>query len=377
MSAWRTQPHLSPDGGWDALTGTDPTLSSAWLEALTSSGSAAPSTGWQPLHLMRDTTAALPLYAKSHSYGEYVFDSGWARAAQGAGLRYYPKLVSAVPFTPATGHRLLGAPGERGPALAAETFSVVRTLAAQAGASSWHVLFPQADEAGWWREAGLLHRLGCQYHWVDRGYGDFEGFLGAFRASRRKTVRRERRAVAEQGVQLQALSGAQLEPYHWDVFRRCYRDTYGRLSGHDGYLTDAFFEAIAHTMQDQVVMILASHGGQHVAAALCLRSGDTLYGRYWGSLREFPGLHFEACYYQGIAYCLAHGLSRFDPGAQGEHKVPRGFEPVLTHSCHWLAHPGLAQAVDDFLAQEREQVKDYAVEVAQLLPFRREDEAHG
>lgn len=373
MSIWKTLPGVAGEAGWDDYLppAPNPTVTAAFLGALESSGSAAPSTGWQALHLLSEGRAAVPLYAKSHSYGEYVFDQGWANAAYEGGIRYYPKLVTAVPFTPSAGPRLLRADGDDAAALAGEALEVVRELAARAGASSWHVLFPDESEAPAWQQAGLLHRLGCQYHWFDRGYGDFDGFLETFRQSRRKTIRRERRIVAGQGVRLQTLDGRELEPFHWQVFIDCYRATYEKRSGHPGYLTTRFFEEIARSMPDSIVMTLATFQGRHVAAALYLKSSDTLYGRYWGALEEFDNLHFEACYYQGIEYCLRRGLRRFDPGAQGEHKIPRGFEPVLTHSFHWLADVRLARAVDDFLGEERETIRRYAIEARELLPFHR------
>lgn len=377
MSVWKTLPTVAGETSWDGFCGgpLEPTVSRAFLGAMESSKSAAPDTGWQPLHLLSEDRAAVPLYAKGHSYGEYVFDQGWARAAHQAGIRYYPKLLTAVPFTPATGPRLLAPPDADLNRLTREAFEAVRELAERAGLSSWHVLFPREDEVPAWQAAGLLHRLGCQYHWFDRGYGDFDGFLGHFRQSRRKNLKRERRIVAEQGVTLQTLEGTQLEPYHWDVFLQCYRATYEKRSGHAGYLNEAFFAAIARDMPESIVMTLAAYEDRHVAAALCLKSADTLYGRYWGALAEFDNLHFEACYYQGIEYCLAHGLTRFDPGAQGEHKIPRGFEPVLTHSFHWLADPRLSHAVKDFLKYERREIREYAHEARDLLPFHRQGSA--
>lgn len=372
-STWSTLPDVASSTEWDELIDNNPTLSRAFLGALEESGAVGGNTGWQPIHLQSEGKAVVPMYAKAHSYGEYVFDHAWANAAHRAGLRFYPKLLTAVPFTPSTGRRLLARPDADLNVLAEEAFEVVRQLAERAQISSWHVLFPAADEVAAWKNAGLLHRLGCQYHWFNRGYGDFDEFLGEFRASRRKTVRRERRSVAEQGVTIQTLHGAQLEPHHWQVFCECYRATYAKRSGHLGYLNDTFFKTIARTMPENIVMMLAVYRGQYVAAALCLRSHDTLYGRYWGALDEFDNLHFEACYYQGIDFCLAHGLRRFDPGAQGEHKIPRGFEPVLTHSFHWLAEPRLSQAVADYLRYERQEIREYAEEARTLLPFRRGD----
>lgn len=376
MAVWKTLPTVADAPDWNDYVGgsqPDPTICAAFLGALESSAAASSDSGWQPLHLQSEGRAIVPLYAKGHSYGEYVFDHGWADAAQRAGMRYYPKFLTAVPFTPASGRRLLGMPGQDTTKLASEVFEAVRELAERAHVSSWHILFPNDAEAPAWRAAGLLHRLGCQYHWFDRDYGDFDGFVGTFRQSRRKTVKRERRLVADQGVSLQVLDGRQLEPEHWRVFCDCYRATYAKRSGHSGYLNDAFFETIGRDMPDNIVMVLATYQGRHVAAALCLKSADTLYGRYWGALEEFDNLHFEACYYQGIEYCLNHGLTRFDPGAQGEHKIPRGFEPVLTNSFHWLAEPRLARAVKDFLGEERRYIRSYAREAAELLPFKRQE----
>lgn len=351
--------------------GDNPTVSREFLGALETSGAVRAETGWQPLHLACEGQVFVPLYVKGHSYGEYVFDHAWAHAARRAGIRYYPKLLTAVPFTPTAGRRLLAPAGADLPALAGEALQLVQELARQNALSSWHVLFPHDSEIEAWRGTGMLHRFGVQYHWFNRGYGDFDDFLGRFRQSRRKTVRRERRLVAEQGITLQTLQGDQIEPHHWRVFCECYRATYRKRSGHDGYLNEQFFRTIGERMPRNIVMVLAVHQGRHVAAALCLRSHDTLYGRYWGALQEFDSLHFEACYYQGIEYCLRHGLRRFDPGAQGEHKIPRGFEPILTHSFHWIAHPGLADAVAEYLESERRDIEEYVRAAREWLPFHR------
>lgn len=378
-SSWSTVSRAQAVQGWEPALDGDPTTAREFFMGLEESGSAVAEAGWQALHLSREDGLVVPLYIKGHSYGEYVFDHGWAHGAQRAGLVYYPKLLTAVPFTPSQGRRLLVPHGsgyaEQSVQAAQEALQVVQTLAEAEGYSSWHVLFPQAEELPAWRETGMLHRLGCQYHWFDRGYGDFEGFLASFRQSRRKTVRRERRAVAEQGVSVQVVEGEALEAVHWEVFERCYRATYFKRSGHAGYLTPAFFQQLARDLASRVVMMLATYQGRYVAAALCLRSDTTLYGRYWGALESFSQLHFELCYYQGIEYCLQHGLTRFDPGAQGEHKIPRGFEPTLTHSFHWLAHPGLSRAVEDFLREERAHVQAYARAAREDLPFRRSSEA--
>lgn len=377
VSSWTTLSSARDSRCWAEAPDRDPTTSRAFFEALETSGSAARAAGWLPLHLeSAEAGVVVPLYAKSHSYGEYVFDHGWAHAAQRAGMRYYPKLLTAVPFTPSEGRRLIGPGAAADPGLAAgQALAAAKVLAERSGASSWHVLFPAEAELEAWQATGMLHRLGCQYHWFDRDYGDFEGFLAHFRASRRKTLRRERRAVAEQGIRVETLEGAAIEPRHWEVLDQCYRLTYLKRSGHKGYLTPTFFGRLAESLGDRVVLMLAWHEGRAVAAALCLRSDDTLYGRYWGALADYPQLHFELCYYQGIEYCLRRGLRRFDPGAQGEHKIPRGFEPVLTHSFHWLAEPALAEAVDDFLQQERRHVRAYAETARQDLPFHRDGTA--
>lgn len=370
-TTWTTLSELGSSRAWAVVGEHNPTVSRAFLAALEESQAVCADTGWQPLHLESSHDALIPLYAKGHSYGEYVFDHAWANAAHRAGMRYYPKLVTAVPFTPATGPRILAPAQADLSAIAKEAFDVVQEVARRGQLSSWHILFPQDSEVDAWQRAGLLHRLGCQYHWFNRGYGDFDEYLGHFRQSRRKTVRRERRIVAEQGVTLQRLEGPQLEDYHWRVFTQCYQATYLKRSGHRGYLNEAFFKAMAERMPRNIVMVLAVYQGEYVAAALCLRSEDTLYGRYWGALEEFNNLHFEACYYQGIEYCLEQGLKRFDPGAQGEHKIPRGFEPVLTHSFHWLADSRLSAAVADYLEYERQEVQEYAEAAREWLPFRR------
>ena len=363
-----------PAGDWDALgaAGT-PFLRHAFLLALESSGCVAPATGWRPLHAVLRRggrlLAAMPLYLKAHSYGEYVFDWQWAEAWQRLGLRYYPKLVSAVPFTPSTGPRLLLAEEGDREVLAASLRAAVCALAQRLGASGWHLLFPRPGEMG--EAAGLQARTGCQYHWHDRGYGDFEGFLAACNARHRKSMRRERRRVAEQGVAIRCLAGGQIGAAELALFHRCYRHTYQRLSGHGGYLSREFFQALCASMPGQLVLLVASRNGRDIASALCLRDDHSLYGRYWGALEEVDGLHFELCYYQGIDYCLREGLRHFDPGTQGEHKIARGFEPVETHSLHWLAEPRLRGPVAEFLREEREAVLERMACAAERLPFAR------
>lgn len=362
---------------WEAVTGTDyPFLRHAFLQGLERSGCTTPESGWQPCHaLLRegdDLRAVLPLFLKSHSYGEYVFDWAWADAWQRMGLTYYPKLLSAIPFTPATGPRLCCAPGLD----AAEAWPLmlqgIQQLAKQKQISSWHLLFPQREVSEHLLQLGLPRRIAVQFHWLNRDYGCFDDFLGEFSSRKRKNLRRERKRIAEQGLTLQRLQGSEISPARWAQFHRFYQLTYAKRSGHGGYLTREFFTEVAPDLGEQVMMVVAEHEGHAVAAALYFRSTDTLFGRYWGCEQEFDCLHFEACYYQGIEYCIEQGLSRFDPGAQGEHKIQRGFTPVLTYSNHWVAAPELADAVADFTRREALQVQRYRKEAATLLPFKRD-----
>ncbi len=360
---------------WDALAGDDPFLSHAFLHALEASGSVAPETGWHPRHLsiteQGRLVAALPLYRKDHSFGEYVFDWAWADAYARLGMEYYPKLVSMAPYSPVTGPRLLLAP-DADPARRDALVQAVEALAAEEAVSSSHVLYPPATETADWRAHGYLARLGCQYHWRDRGYGDFEGYLARFRAANRKKVRRERRRVSEAGITHQVLTGAEMDTRLLDHVYRFYATTYLER-GRAPYLDRECFRLLCADMGEQVVVFLArDHHGEPVAAAFCLRSAQALYGRYWGSDAAYHSLHFETCYYQGIEYCLREGLTRFEPGTQGEHKVRRGFEPVQTHSCHRLYDPRFETAVADFLQRERDGVKDYMQMLAAHLPFREE-----
>ncbi len=365
---------LFPPGGCPSLPGGYPFLRHEFLAALERSGAVSAATGWQPQHLLlwrgESLIAALPLYLKTHSYGEYVFDWSWAEAWQRSGLAYYPKLLCAIPFTPATGPRLLLAAGESVDEILASMLTSVRERIERDALSSFHLLFPDAGLISAAAASGLSARMGAQYHWFNRGYADFEEFLATFSSRKRKNVRRERAAVAAQGLRLRVLEGADISAGDWQHFYRFYRETYAKRSGHAGYLNAEFFAQIGRTLSAHSVMVVAECDGEAVAAALYFRDATTLYGRYWGCTREFDSLHFEACYYQGIDYCIRNGLSRFDTGAQGEHKIARGFEPVATWSLHWIAHPGLRAAVDNFLARERRHVENYLRDAAGLLPFR-------
>lgn len=357
---------------WDGCAGDDnPFVSFAFLSALEDSGSASPRTGWLPQHLcLRDDSgrvvAVAPAYAKSHSYGEYVFDHGWADALERAGGQYYPKLQVAVPFSPVPGPRLLVRPGSGLPPAA-----VAQALVQAAGAlgcSSVHVTFATQPEWQALGDAGWLRRLGRQFHWTNDGYADFDAFLGALRASHRKTIRRERRAAAE-GLELRTLRGAQITPAHWDAFYRFYRSTTDRKWG-DAYLRKSFFPMLGDRLGERAVLMVAERDGVPVAGALNLMGRDALFGRNWGATIDQPFLHFELCYYQAIDFAIRHGLARVEAGAQGEHKIQRGYLPAATYSAHWIDHTGLRGAVAEFLERERPAVTGEMAALASLSPFR-------
>ena len=371
-----------PAAQWDACAGTDdPFLSHAFLSALEDSGSASARSGWLPRHLVvedRDGTviAAAPLYLKSHSYGEYVFDWSWADAYERAGGRYYPKLQSAVPFTPVTGRRLLVRPGadaETESELKDALIAAMVTLGERLGVSSLHVNFP--TEAEWRRlgDHGLLLRTGQQYHWQNRGYESFDDFLASLSSRKRKAIRRERRAVADQGIVLSTLTGDAIAERHWDAFYGFYRDTTDRKWG-SAYLTRAFFSLIGETMARNVVLVLAEAGGRYVGGALNLMGGDTLYGRYWGCAEAYRFLHFEACYYRAIDFAIARGLKWVEAGAQGPHKIQRGYMPRRTYSAHWIADGEFRRVIERYLADERAAVEDEMELLGQRSPFRRTDD---
>ncbi len=370
---------------WDACAdpGADPGVRPSlnpfathrFLKALEDSRSVGRGTGWQPRHLAARLggrlVAAMPLYAKGHSQGEYVFDHAWAHAYERAGGEYYPKLQAAVPFTPATGPRLLVSPGiPREAGMAALIEGAVR-FASQAGVSSLHVTFCEAEEWAAGEAAGLLARSSQQFHWENRGFEDFDGFLASLSSRKRKTVRKER-AQASERVEIEALTGDDLRPEHWDWFWRFYQDTGARKWGRP-YLTREFFDRVQETMREDALLVLASRGGRPVAGALNFIGRDVLFGRYWGCLEHHPCLHFELCYYRAIDFAIARGLSRVEAGAQGEHKLARGYLPVETRSLHWIADPGFRAAVEDYLRAERRMVREENAMLAAHSPFRRED----
>jgi predicted N-acyltransferase len=356
---------------WDGLVPEpQPFLRHAFLTALEDSGSVGGRTGWQAAHqvLLDDQgqpLAALPAYVKNHSYGEYVFDHGWADACQRAGIAYYPKLLGAIPFSPVSGPRLLGPP-----VAAAQLLDELTVQLESQGLSSLHINFTDAAADALLRgREGWLERLGCQFHWRNRDYRDFQDFLDGLSSRKRKQVRKEREQVAGQGIEFDWREGHQLNEAEWDFVYLCYANTY-QVRGQAPYLTRTFFSLLAERMPEAIRVVLARRGAQPVAMAFSLTGAGSLYGRYWGCLAEFDRLHFETCFYQGMDYAIAQGLQRFDAGAQGEHKLIRGFEPVITRSWHYLCHPGLRAAVANFLEQERVGVQGYSEEARGLLPYR-------
>ena len=360
---------------WNCITGTDyPFLRHEYLYGLEKTACTTAETGWQPCHLLLrvgDTLAAvMPLYLKTHSYGEYVFDWSWADAWRQSGLAYYPKLVTAIPFTPATGPRLCIAPGINEDLCLHAALGAIKELAARQQISSWHLLFPEEAVSTTLLAVGLHRRAATQFHWFNEGFSCFEDFLATFNSRKRKALNKERRRVAEQGLVLKTLAGAEIGTQEWEQFYRFYQLTYAKRSGHAGYLSREFFVDTAAGMGDQVVMVLAYLDARAVAGALYFRSSDTLYGRYWGCEQEYDCLHFEACYYQGIEYCIANKLAHFDPGAQGEHKIQRGFRPITTWSNHWIADVRLAAAVGDFTRREERHNEEYRQAATQMLPFK-------
>jgi len=360
---------------WNHITGTGyPFLRHEFLYGLEKTLCTTAETGWQPCHLLLrqggELAAVMPLYLKSHSYGEYVFDWSWADAWRQSGLAYYPKLVTAIPFTPATGPRLCTAVGMDEDQCLRAALGAVKKLATQRDISSWHLLFPEEALSEKLLAAGLPRRAATQFHWFNEGFNCFEDFLATFNSRKRKALNKERRRVTEQGLVLKTLRGQDIGPQQWEQFYHFYQLTYAKRSGHSGYLSREFFVDTAAGMGDQVVMVLAYLETQAVAGALYFRSSDTLYGRYWGCEQEYDCLHFEACYYQGIEYCIANKLARFDPGAQGEHKIQRGFRPITTWSNHWIADARLAAAVGDFTRREARHNEEYRQAATQMLPFK-------
>jgi predicted N-acyltransferase len=352
---------------WNALAGPQPFMRHEFLSALIETGCAAGRSGWAPQFLLLRRAGALlgamPLFAKTHSYGEYVFDWAWADAHERHGIEYYPKLVGAVPFTPVRGPRLLASSASAKETLVKAALELARDF------SSLHVLFARDEDAALLSEQGFMLRRTVQFHWQNEGYVDFEDFLSRLSHSRRKNIRQERRKVRDAGVTCRWLEGAAIERGHWEFFNRCYRHTYAAHRS-TPYLNLDFFLRLGASLPDNVTLVLAERAGKPVAASLLLRDAQTLYGRYWGSVEHIPLLHFECCYYQAIEYAISKKLMVFEGGAQGEHKIFRGLMPVQAQSAHWLAHPKFARAVETFLERETLGIAQYVNELVEHTPFK-------
>jgi uncharacterized protein len=361
---------------WNALAGgSQPFLRHEFLLAMEESGCASTRTGWDPKHVLIEDAdgvpvAAMPLYRKSHSRGEFVFDFSWAGAYAEHGLRYYPKLLTAVPFTPVCGPRVLLGPKADPKTVTTKLTRAIVDYASRGQLSSWHVLFPTGDTAADLDRAGLILRRDCQFHWYNQGYGSFDAFLATFTAEKRKKAKRERRRVAEAGIEFDTRHGGDMSPSLWRTVYAFYADTFHR-HGHEPYLNLDFFRRIAAAMPSSLMLKIARIGAEPIAVAIFFVGSEALYGRYWGAGGNFHSLHFEACYYQGIEYCIEKGLQRFEPGTQGEHKVPRGFVPTLTHSAHYIADPRFAAAIRDYARREARGVDTYAAAVNEHVPYHR------
>lgn len=362
---------------WNAIAGVDyPFLRHEFLFALEASGSASKQRGWQPQHLLIEENgqliAILPLYIKTHSMGEFVFDHSWADAYHRYGIAYYPKLVSAIPFTPATGPRLKHLACNNA-ILIATVKQALDEKIKQTRASSWHCLFPATDEFALWQAVGGDLRIACQFQWFNRGYNNFDAFLTEFASRKRKTLKKERERIAAAGIRLERLMGNQISAEHWQHFYSFYQLTNVKYNGHTGYLTAEFFAYLHELFRDQLLLVLAYENNEPIAGALNFFSSTTLFGRYWGTIKEMEFLHFETCYYQGIEFCIEQGLQIFDPGVQGEHKLARGFEPVLTHSFHWIEKLEFRPAIQRFLQEEAVLIQRYQQDASTALPFKKSE----
>ena len=369
--------------GWNSLCQDGyPFIRHEFLMALESSGSVDEVSGWIPNHLVvylkDELVGFLPLYQKTHSYGEYVFDHSWANAYHQNGIHYFPKLVSAIPFTPCAGPRLMIKPMYQ-QELMPQVIEQVKTYCNRNGFSSWHLLFPdlereenleQSEQPN--LENKLLKRTGLQYHWYNQNYQSFDDFLNQCKQKKRKNIRRERKTIQEANVELEFVEGREATGPLWAQFFEFYQRTYLKRSGNRGYLNWGFFEFIANAMPDNLVLAVAKYDQQVIGMSLFFKGADTLYGRYWGASAEYEFLHFEACYYQGIEYCIKHGLKHFDAGAQGEHKIPRGFKPIKTFSYHWIENPQFREAIASFLIEEVLYVEQAIDELTCRLPFKSE-----
>jgi len=360
---------------WNRLAGDAyPFLRHEFLSALEQSASVSEQTGWEPAHLLvmeaDELVAFMPLYLKRHSWGEYVFDQQWAQAYRQQGVDYYPKGLTAIPMTPCQGARIVVKAALDPIAVTQLLVDFIKQNAEKLGISSWHCLFPVEQQAERLQSLGLSIREGVQFHWFNRGYSDFNDFLQTLNAGKRKMLKRERRRVGEQGVSLLRIAGPDVTEGQWRAFFQFYTTTYIKR-GMQPYLNPAFFQQIAATLAERLLLVLAVKDDKYIAAALSFVGADTLYGRYWGCHEQYNSLHFEVCYYQGLDYCIEHGLTRFDSGAQGEHKIARGFEPITTYSAHWLKEARFAKAIEHFLVREQQATRLYKQDAATYLPFKR------
>ncbi|WP_455211315.1 GNAT family N-acetyltransferase [Kaarinaea lacus] len=364
-----------PPQAWNSLAiGGNPFLRHEFLAALEHHQCVGERYGWIPQHIVAkdrsgQVLGAMPLYLKDNSYGEFVFDWGWADAYQRAGLSYYPKLVTAIPYTPATGPRLLIAPHAPQEAVANALIDKALNLGASLNVSSLHWLFTNKNDSHYLTQKGLLTRIGCQFHWHNQNYRDFDTFLGQLSSRKRKQIKRERRHVSDAQIEMKILHGNDISEAQLHQFHHHYQSTFHRLGGY-ATLSEAFFREISSTLPENVVFVFAYYNHNHVASAFCVRGEDTLYGRHWGCDADFNSLHFEACYYQGIEYCIAHGLSHFEPGAQGEHKISRGFVPTATYSQHWIENEQFRPIIADYLQREQQGVRHYMESLIEHLPYR-------
>ncbi len=366
--------NIKPDE-WNALNITgNPFLKYEFLAALETSGSVSNSTGWQPSHLTarnteRQLIAVIPSYIKQHSYGEYVFDWSWADAYSHYGHDYYPKLLSAIPFTPSVGPRLLAASQEQLKDTSGYVLEAIKAYAEKKDLSSWHLLFPNPASLDLLNDKQVMVRKGCQFQWSNQQYSSFNEFLDQMASRKRKNIKKERRQVSDQCIQFIHFEGKDITQDALDKFYIFYHATYLKR-GQQGYLNQSFFQKIRATMPDNLLLVMAEKEGEFVAGALFLKDSETLYGRYWGCLDEYKQLHFETCYYQGIDYCIQHQLKRFDAGAQGEHKIQRGFKPTPTYSLHWIKNRDFHAPIRDFIKRETDQIDQYIEDANRYLPFK-------
>ncbi|MFK8067107.1 MAG: GNAT family N-acetyltransferase [Gammaproteobacteria bacterium] len=372
---------ISRDEWNQLLENSYPFLRYEFLSALEKSGAVGEHSGWLPKHCLvyadsdrsnesqKTLLAAMPLYEKNHSHGEYVFDHDWAHSYQHYGLEYFPKWLTSIPFTPCEGERILIKNDQDHEKIYNLIIDHLKIKAGEENISSWHCLFPVKQEIDLLKQKNLIIRQGVQFRWSNKGYADFEDFLSTFTMKKRKNLRRERRWVKDQEITLQQIPGSEINDQQWQAFFNFYQMTYlkRRMTA---YLDINFFRELGKTMPEQLLLVMAKKDGNHVGAALSLIGGDTLYGRYWGCYDEYHSLHFEACYYQGLEYCIDNKLQRFDSGAQGEHKISRGFEPVTTYSAHWIKDPKFSSAIDHYVKQEAQALTIYKQKAAKLLPFK-------